>query len=160
MYESDQVTANCDIPVYTDQTVLRVNRIDARFVDRGRKTVTLLETSCSWYAFRLWGLMWVENRKQKEKEKTTKYAPLRLELNRQHPGYEVRHAVQHHNRRTREYSQETSNRVRNLLDPLKGREILRRKQKAVLNSRLNIVRTFKIVYWTLKLFTDWNVVLM
>ena len=78
MYKSDQVTAYRDVPVYAEQTDVRANRIDARFVDRGSKTVTFLEISCPW----------VENRKQKE-EKTAKYAPLRLELKRQHPGYEI-----------------------------------------------------------------------
>ena len=48
MYESDQVTAYWDVPVYADhdQTEVRANRADARLVDRGRKTVTLLEMSC------------------------------------------------------------------------------------------------------------------
>ena len=78
MYESDQVTAYWDVPVYADQKEVRANRLDARFVDRGSKTVTLLEFSCPW----------VEDRKQEE-EKTIKYAPLRLELKRQHPDYEV-----------------------------------------------------------------------
>ena len=32
----------------------------------------------------------MDNRKQKEEEKTLKYAPLRLELKRQHPGYKIR----------------------------------------------------------------------
>ena len=33
---------------------------------------------------------WMDNRKQKEEEKTLNYARLRLELNRQHPGYKIR----------------------------------------------------------------------
>ena len=78
LYESDQVTTYWDVQVYVNQTVVRVNKVDARFVDRGSKTVTVLEMSCPW----------VENRKQEEK--MTKYAPLRLEPKRQHPGYEVR----------------------------------------------------------------------
>ena len=32
----------------------------------------------------------MDNRKQKEEEKTLKYAPLRLELKRQHPGFKIR----------------------------------------------------------------------
>ena len=131
MYESDQVTAYWDVPVYADQTVVRANKIDARFVDRGSKTVTLLEMSC----------LWVENRKLKEEKKTTKYAPLRLELKRQHPGYEVRQ----YNTIIDVlggYSKETSDRVRNLLGPLKGRDVLRRMQKAVLRSSLNIAGFF------------------
>ena len=60
VYESDQVTAYWDVPVCVDQKEVRVNRVEARFVDRGSKTVTLLEMSYPW----------VENRKQKEEEKT------------------------------------------------------------------------------------------
>ena len=44
MYESDQVTAYWDLPVYKYQTELRENRVDVRFVDRENKTVTLLVT--------------------------------------------------------------------------------------------------------------------
>jgi len=32
---------------------------------------------------------WMENRKQKEEEKTWKYAILRLELKRQQPGFSI-----------------------------------------------------------------------
>ena len=31
----------------------------------------------------------MDNRKQKEEEKTFKYVPLRLELKRQHPGFKI-----------------------------------------------------------------------
>ena len=113
--------------------IIRVNRIDARFIDGGSKMVTLLEMSCPW----------VKNRKQKEEEKMIKYATLWLELKRQHPGYEVRQyniTIDVLGR----YSQETSNRVRNLLRPLKGRLILRRMQKAVLSSCPNIARSLKL----------------
>ena len=40
----------------------------------------LIEMSCPW----------MDYRKQNEEEKTLKYAPLRLELKRQHPGYKIR----------------------------------------------------------------------
>ena len=33
---------------------------------------------------------WIENRKQKNQEKTTKYAPLRWELKQQHKGYTIK----------------------------------------------------------------------
>ena len=33
---------------------------------------------------------WIENRKQKNQEKTTKYAPLRWELKQQHRGYTIK----------------------------------------------------------------------
>ena len=42
--------------------------------------ITLLEMSCPW----------VENRQQKEEEKTLKYAPLRMELKRQYPGFGIK----------------------------------------------------------------------
>ena len=32
----------------------------------------------------------MDKKKQKEEEKTLKYAPLRLELKRQHPGFKIR----------------------------------------------------------------------
>ena len=59
-YENDQVTAYWDVPVYADHTEVRANRVDARIVDKERKTVNLLEMSCPW----------IENRKQKDEEKT------------------------------------------------------------------------------------------
>ena len=66
LYQNDQVVAYWDVPVYADHTEVRANRVDARIVDKDRKTVTLLEMSCPW----------IENRKQKDEEKTHKYAPL------------------------------------------------------------------------------------
>ena len=45
-----------------DQTEVRANRVDVRFVDRGSKMVMLLEMS----------FPWVENRIQKEEEKMIK----------------------------------------------------------------------------------------
>ena len=53
--------------------------MDARIVDRERKTVTLLEMSCPW----------IENRRHKYEEKTRKYAPLRWEIKKQYPGYKI-----------------------------------------------------------------------
>ena len=35
------------------------------------------------------GCRWVENHQQKEEEKTFKYSPIRMELKRQHPGFEI-----------------------------------------------------------------------
>ena len=78
-YQNDQVTAYWDVPVYADHTELRVNRVDERIADKERKTVTLLEMSCPW----------IENRKQKDEEKTRKYAPLRWEIKKQYPGYKI-----------------------------------------------------------------------
>ena len=58
---------------------MHANRVDVRIVDKENQSVTLLEMSCPW----------VKNREQKEKEKTLKYAPLRLELKQQYPGYRI-----------------------------------------------------------------------
>ena len=44
-----------------------------------KKKVLLLEMSCPWMA----------NRKQKEEEKTSKYAPLRWEIRQQYPHYKI-----------------------------------------------------------------------
>ena len=62
------MTTYWEVRVYADQTEVRANRVDARFVDKEIKTVTLLEMSCPR----------VENKKQKEEEKTIKYVPLWL----------------------------------------------------------------------------------
>ena len=80
VYENNQVTAYWDVPVYAYNTEVRANRVDARFVDKGSKIVTLLEMSCPW----------TENRHQKDQEKTQKYAALRWELKQQYPGFEIR----------------------------------------------------------------------
>ena len=49
--------------------------MDEKIVDRVRRRITLLEI----------GSPWVENRQQKDKEKTLKYAPLHTELKGQQP---------------------------------------------------------------------------
>lgn len=72
------MTAFWNVQVYADQTDVRTaNRVDARIVDRERSKDNAVEMSCSW----------VENRQQKEEEKTLKYVPLRMQLKRQHPRF-------------------------------------------------------------------------
>ena len=133
-YENEQATVHWDVPVYADHIEVHANRVDARIVDKENQTVTLLEMSCTW----------VENREQKEKEKTLKYAPLRLELKQQYPGYRI-------NQVTiiidvlGGYSKELYSRVRDLLGAERSKECLRRMQKSVLSSSLNIVRSFKVL---------------
>ncbi|PFX19265.1 hypothetical protein AWC38_SpisGene16340 [Stylophora pistillata] len=78
-HENEQAAMYWDVPVYADYTEVHANRIDARIVDKENQIVTLLEMSSPW----------LENREQKEKEKTLKYAPLRLELKQQYPGYNI-----------------------------------------------------------------------
>ena len=48
-------------------------------MDKQKKKVLLLETSCPWMA----------NKKQKEEEKTSKYAPLSWEMRQQYPHYKI-----------------------------------------------------------------------
>ena len=62
MYENNHITAFWDVTVYVDQTEVEANRVDTRIVDRERRRITLLEMSCPW----------VDNRWQKEEEKTLK----------------------------------------------------------------------------------------
>ena len=78
-YKNDRASAFWDVPVYAEKTEVRANRIDARVVDKQRKKVLLLEVSCPWMA----------NRKQKEEEKTSKYAPFRWEIRQQYPHYKI-----------------------------------------------------------------------
>ena len=82
MWENNHVTAFWDVQVYADMTDVRTYRMDERIVDRERSKDNALEMSCSW----------VENGQQKEEEKTLKYAPLRMELKRQHPRFEIKQA--------------------------------------------------------------------
>lgn len=134
VYENNQVTAYWDVPVYAYNTEVRANRVDARFVDKGSKIVTLLEMSCPW----------TENRHQKDQEKTQKYAALRWELKQQYPGFEIRQ-VNLIVDVLGGYSENIGRSVRELLGVKRGREVLRQMQKAVLSAGLNIARTFKVL---------------
>ena len=51
----------------------------ARFVDHKNKKVWAVEMSCPW----------MEHREKKSEEQTIKYGPLRFELKKQYPGYDV-----------------------------------------------------------------------
>ena len=87
---------------------------------------------------------WVENREQREKEKTHKYAPLRLELKQQYPGYRI-NQVNIIIDVLGGYSKELYSSVRDLLGAERSRECLKRMQKSVLSSSLNIARSFKVL---------------
>jgi len=63
MYENERAIAYWDIPLYADNTHVKANTIDATIVDRENKKVSVIEMSCPW----------VENRGEKDAEKTTKY---------------------------------------------------------------------------------------
>ena len=79
VYESSEALAFWDVPVYAEHTIVKANRVDARFVDHKNKKVWALEMSCPW----------MEHQEKKSEEKTVKYGPLRFELKKQYPGYDV-----------------------------------------------------------------------
>ena len=114
MYENNQVTAYWDVSVYAYNTELRANRVDARFVDKGSKIVTLLEMSCPW----------TENRHQNDQVKTKRYTALRWELKQRYPGFEIRQ-VNLTVDVLRGYSKNVGRSVRELLGAKGGREVLR-----------------------------------
>ena len=76
VYENDKAVAYWDVPVYAESTVVKSNRVDVRIVDKEKKE------KCPWIGNR--------GKKEKEKEKTTKCAPLRWEMNERYPGYVVK----------------------------------------------------------------------
>ncbi|XP_027053297.1 uncharacterized protein LOC113680465 [Pocillopora damicornis] len=132
-YKNDRASAFWDVPVYAEKTEVRANRIDARVVDKQKKKVLLLEMSFPWMA----------NRKQKEEEKTSKYAPLRWEIRQQYPHYKIA-----------QYniiidvlggvSRKTLDSIKELVG-VRADKILLDMQKAVISSTLNIARSFKVL---------------
>ena len=60
--ENEHATAFWDIPLFTDTTQVKANRIDATLIDKTSKQVRVFEMSCPW----------LENRESKDCEKTTK----------------------------------------------------------------------------------------
>ena len=83
MYENDRAITYWDIPLYADNTYLKANRIDATIVDNENKKVSVIEMSRPR----------VENREEKDAEKTTKYGPLRWELEQRYPEYRVHSSI-------------------------------------------------------------------
>ena len=65
--ENQRTKAYWDVPVYAQNTEVRVNTMNVRIINKEDKKFTLLEISCPW----------MENREAKESEKTMRYAPLR-----------------------------------------------------------------------------------
>ena len=47
-YESPKALAFWDIPVYTEHTIIKVNRVDARFVDKKTREEWAVKMSCQW----------------------------------------------------------------------------------------------------------------
>ena len=73
VYESSEELAFWDVPVYAERTIVKANRVDARFVDYKNMKVWAVEMACRW----------MEHREKKSKEKKFKYGPLRFELRKQ-----------------------------------------------------------------------------
>ena len=133
LYESTQAQAFWDVPVYAEHTMVRANRVDARIIDHKEKKVLLVEMSCPW----------IDNREKKEAEKMEKYGPLRLELIKRYPNYKI---VQLNV--IMDVLGGWSNELEVQMNRIFGSrtlDILKRMQKAVLSSSLNIVRTFKVI---------------
>ena len=87
---------------------------------------------------------WIENRKQKNQEKTTKYGPLRFELKQQPRGY----TIKQYNiviDVLGGYSSDTRENVILLLGNTKADKTLFNMLKAVILSILNITRSFKVL---------------
>ena len=129
--ESSEALAFWDVPVYSEHTIVKANRVDARFVDHKNKKVWAVEMSCPW----------MEDREKKSEEKTVKYGPLRFELKKQYPSYDVEQCdiiidV------LGGWSRDGDLTMRKFLGG-RGYDVLRRMQKATISSSLNIVRTFK-----------------
>ena len=79
LYENDEYQAYWDTPVYAENTEVCANRVDTRIINCKDKKIIKLEVGCPR----------IENRDQKDSEKTFKYGPLRWELKQQFKGYKV-----------------------------------------------------------------------
>ena len=133
LYESPDAQAFWDIPMFAEHNHVRSNRVDVRVIDHKQMRIYAIEMSCPW----------IDNRKNKEVEKSTKYAPLRWELKQQFPTYTVKQFniiidV------LRGWSREVDLAMRELFGT-RGGDVLLRMQKAVISHSLNIARTFKVL---------------
>ncbi|PFX20993.1 hypothetical protein AWC38_SpisGene14545 [Stylophora pistillata] len=132
VYESENVKAYWDVPIFADQQEVRCIRVDARIVNHICKRVVTLEVSCPW----------VNNRTRKDEEKTLKYGPLRWELRQQFPDYEVKQYNIIMDALVG-WSRELDVMLRELAGG-RSTDVLRKMQRAVLSGTLNIARTFKV----------------
>ncbi|XP_068726388.1 uncharacterized protein [Montipora capricornis] len=133
MYENERAIAYWDIPLYADNTHVKANRIDATIVAKENKKVSVIEMSCPW----------VENREEKDAEKTTKYGPLRWELEQRYPEYRVKQfniIVDV----LGGYSRDVRKALKELVGD-KSDTIALQIQKSVITSSLNIARRFKLL---------------
>ena len=133
MYENERAIAYWDIPPYANNTHVTANRIDATIVGKENKKVSVIEMSCPW----------VENREEKDSEKTTKYGPLRWGLEHRYPEYRV----------TQfniivdvlgGYSRDVRKALKELVG-YKSDTIALQIQKSVITSSLNVARRFKLL---------------
>ena len=131
LYENENHKAFWDVPVYAENAEVRAKRIDARIINHEEKKITLLEMSCPW----------VENRCQKEVEKTRKYVLLQYELKQQFKGYKVEqfNIIMDV---LGGYSAHLEENVKRLVGK-KSNQVLRNMQKSAISSTLHITRTFK-----------------
>ena len=102
-------------------------------MDEENKKVSVIERSCPW----------VENREEKDAEKTTKYGPLRWELEQRYPECRVRQFniiadV------LGGYSRDARKALKELVGD-KSDTIALQIQKSVITSSLNIARRFKLL---------------
>ena len=133
MYENERAIAYWDIPLYEDNTHVKANRIDATIMDKENKKVSVKGMSCPW----------VENREEKAAEKTTKYGPLRWELEQRYP----EHRVTQYNIIVDVlggYSRDVRKALKELVRD-KSDTIALQIQKSVITSSLNIGRRFKFL---------------
>ena len=133
MYENERAIAYWDIPLYADNTHVKANRIDATIVDKENKEVSVIEMSCPW----------VEIREEKDAKKTTKYGPLRWELEQRYPEYRVRQfnvIVDV----LGGYSRDVRKALKELVGD-KSDTMALQIQKSVITSSLNIARRFKLL---------------
>ena len=105
--------------------------MDAQFVDHKGKKVWAVEMSC----------LWVENRGKKDEEKTAKYGPLRWELRKQYPRYNINQCNIVINVLGR-WSKELELTMKKLVG-VRAKEVLQRIQKDTISCSLNIACTFK-----------------
>ena len=126
--ENGKGKAYWHVLVFAENVEVRNNRIDATVINKEKKKVYLLEKIC----------LWITNR-EKSKEKTIKYAPLRLELRRQHPKYDI----EQHNIVIDVLGGGSAN-VRKSLRELTYKT-LSRMQKEIWTNSLHIERSFKIL---------------
>ena len=133
LYESPDAQVFWGIPMFAEHNHVRSNQVDVRVIDHKQKRIYAIEMSCPW----------IDNRKKKEVEKTTKYTPLWWELKQQFPTYTVK-----------QFNiiidvlggwfREVDLAMRELFGTRRG-DVLLHMQKAVISHSLDIARTFKVL---------------